>query len=187
MRGAEKHLLAAVRDRIRAQCGYKDEECQIELDEMAPATVGQVYVAVTPGGCRTGNVHATCGGVRDLLLSVNAFVIRRIRNVPRDRLRNVFAENLGCLDDDIDKIIEAVDWRYEVVNAANAALTLEGLEPGFLEKPLIFTGLDDKPRLANPDLFAGAQQNTGSVTAGMVRAIRFGNARHLTYVGAYQA
>ena len=181
MRGSEKHLLLAVRDMIRSKCGYKETECAIELDEMAPATVGQLYVAVTPGGCRLGQRHMTCGGVHDLVWNVNAIVIKRIRNVPRDRLRDTFLENIGSLDEEIDVIIEAVDWQYDVINAATASLAEEGLEPGFIE-PLKFTGLDDKPRLANPDLFAGAQQHGGSVPCGMVRAIRFGGARRITYV-----
>ena len=181
MRGSEKHLLLAVRDKIRSECGYANKECAIELDEMAPATVGQVYIAVTPGGCRTGPRQMTCGGVHDLIWSANAIVIKRIRNVPRDRLRDTFLENIGSLDEEIDKIIEAVDWQYDVINAATASLAENGLEPGFVE-PLKFIGLDDKPRLANPDLFAGATQNAGSVTCGMVRAIRFGGARRITYV-----
>ena len=181
MRGSEKHLLLAVRDKIRSECGYADKECAIELDEMAPATVGQVYIAVTPGGCRTGPRQMTCGGVHDLIWSANAIVIKRIRNVPRDRLRDTFLENIESLDEEIDKIIEAVDWQYDVINAATASLAENGLEPGFVE-PLKFIGLDDKPRLANPDLFAGATQNAGSVPCGMVRAIRFGGARRITYV-----
>ena len=181
MRGSEKHLLLAVRNMIRSKCSYSDKECAIELDEMAPATVGQIYIAVTPGGCRTGQRHMTSGGVHDLVWNVNAFVIKRIRNVPRDRLRDTFLENIGSLDEDIDKIIEAVDWQYDVINTATDSLADEGLEPGFIE-PLKFIGLDDKPRLANPDLFAGATQNAGSVPCGMVRAIRFGGARRITYV-----
>jgi len=181
MRGSEKHLLLAVRNKIRSECGYTEKECAIELDEMAPATVGQVYVAVTPGGCRPGRVQMTCGGVHDLTWNVNAFIVRRIRNVPRDRLRDTFLENLDSLDEELDKIIEAIDWQYDVMNAATASLAAEGLEPGFIE-PLKFLGLDDKPRMANPDLFAGAQQNAGSVPCGMVRAMRFGGARRITYV-----
>ena len=181
MRGSEKHLLLAVRNMIRSKCGFTEKECAIELDEMAPATVGQIYIAVTPGGCRTGQRHMTSGGVHDLVWNVNVFVIKRIRNVPRDRLRDTFLENIGSLDEDIDKIIEAVDWQYDVINAATTSLADEGLENGFIE-PLKFIGLDDKPRLANPDLFAGAAQNAGSVPCGMVRAIRFGGARRITYV-----
>lgn len=181
MRGSEKYLLLAVRNQIRSVCGYTEKECAIELDEMAPATVGQVYVAVTPGGCRPGQRHMTCGGVHDLTWNVNAFIVRRIRNVPRDRLRDTFLENLDCLDEEIDKIIEAIDWQYDVINSATTSLADAGLTPGFIE-PLKFQGLDDKPRMANPDLFAGAQQQGGSVPCGMVRAIRFGGARRITYV-----
>jgi hypothetical protein len=181
MRGSEKHLLLAVRNRIRSECGYTEKECAIELDEMAPATVGNVYVAVVPGGCRPGKVQMTSGGVHDLVWNVNAFIVRRIRNVPRDRLRDTFLENLDSLDEEIDKIIEAIDWQYDVINAATTSLEAAGLTPGFIE-PLKFIGLDDKPRMANPEIFAGATQQAGSVPCGMVRAMRFGGARRVTYV-----
>jgi hypothetical protein len=180
MKGSEKHLLVAVRKTIRSECEYTDQQCEIELDELAPATVGQLYVPVVPGGCRPGRVQNTSGGVRDLIWSVNVLVIKRIRNVPRDRLRSVFFENISCLDDEIDKIVEAVDWNYDVIEAATAALAAEGETMGFVE-PLRFVGLDDRPRLANPELFAGASQNAGNVACGMVRTIRFSGARRITH------
>lgn len=183
MRGSEKHLLIAVRDRLRAVCKYDKTECEIELDEMAMPTVGKLYVAVMPGGCRPGNVHAKSGGVRDLLWSANVMVVKRIREVPRDRLRNTFLLNLGSLDEEIDKIVEAVDWSYEIIAAASTELEAEDpANQGFVE-PLKFVGLDEKPQLASPDLFAGAQPTVkgGMVTCGMKRIIRFGGARRVTY------
>ena len=184
MRGSEKHLLLAVRNRLRSECGYKEQECEVELDEMAPATVGNIYVAVMPGGAQTGRNQMTSGGVHDLVWSVSVLLVKRIRNVPRDRLRSVFIEKLDALDEDIDKIIEALDWQYAVINAANASMVAEeltGSSEGFTE-PLRFTALDNRPRLANPDLFAGAQGRGGSSACGMARTIHFGGARRITYV-----
>lgn len=183
MRGSEKFLLLAVRDKIRSACGYRESECNVELDEMAPATVGQLYVAVMPGGCSPTGRHNTSGGVRDITWRVNAMLVKRIREVPRDRLRNVFIENLDCLDEEIDKVIEAVDWDYGVINAASDALDAVNPAGRFLE-PLKFTSLDDKPRMADPEIFAGAPARSGNIHAGMVRTIRFSGARRITYTAA---
>lgn len=174
---AEKCLLVAVRDRLRSECDYTNPQCDIEFDAMAPATVGDVYVAVLPGGWVPGPRQNTSGGVSDRVYSVEACVIKRIRAVPRDRQRDVFLSNLDSLDEELDKIHEAIDWQYAVNTLANAALTERGQVHGFIE-PLRFSGVDKKPRLAPPELFGAA----GTQTAGMMRTIYFGGARRINLV-----
>lgn len=178
MRTAEKNLLLAVRDRLRTTCQYQPEVCQIEFDEMAPATTGNLYVAVMPGGWRPGRAHNTSGGVHDLVYGVDVAVMRRIAHVPRDRLRDVFIGHLGGLDEELDKVHLAVDFSYDVNNAANALINLEtGSTQGFIE-PLKFVSVDRRPRLAPESVFAATR---GEQPIGMMRVISFFGARRITY------
>jgi hypothetical protein len=169
----EKCLLLAVRNRLRAICGYADQACEVEFDEMAPGTVGTSYVAVQPGGFRAGQHQARSGTVRDYVYAVQVCVIKRVRHVPRDRLRDVFLNNLDALDAEIDAIAAAVDWKYEVTTDANALLVIDGDTAQGFHHPLVFESVDAKPRLVNPEIFAA----TGATAAGMARTIYFGGAR----------
>lgn len=172
----EKSLLIATRDRIRLQ-GYADKECEVEYDELAPGTVGKTYIIVIPGGWRPGPRHHTSGGVNDIYYAVSIAIIKRISNVPRDRRRDIFLNNMGNLNEEIDKIFAAVDFKYELLEAANAIILEKTKSTETFTEPLRFTGIDPKPRPAPAELFAG----TGDTAAGLVRAIHFGNARRVTH------
>lgn len=177
MREAEKSLLLAVRNRIRAECGYDDDQCQIEYDEQAPATAGDVYVVVMTGGWQPGPVHRTSGGVNDLVYSVDIGVVRRIGNIPRDRLRNVFYEHVAALTEAIDDIYVEIDFDYTLMNAANTLITEETASTeGFIE-PLVFQGMERRPRLVSGEMFAAGQSGQ---RAGLMRTISFGGARRIT-------
>lgn len=183
MKLAEISLLRACRDRLRLPQntsggggGYSETECEVEFDEMAPATVGKVYVAALPGGWRPGPHHNTSGGVNDLVYSVRIAVVRRISNVPRDRKRSVFLDNLDSLDDDIDRIYSVVDWKYELINAASAIILAEGgSSEGFIE-PLRLVGEISQPREVGSEFFGGKPGDA----AGMMRVLPFGGARRVT-------
>lgn len=182
MKLAEKNLLLACRDRLRLPQitrggggGYSDAECNVEFDEMAPATVGNVYIAVIPGGWRPGPRHNTSGGVNDLVYSIKVAVIRRAGSVPRDRTRG-FLTNLNDLNDDIDRVYQVIDWRYELINAANAMIVADGgSSDGFIE-PLRWSGEIGSPRLVGAEFF-GAKVGQA---AGMIRVMSFGGARRIT-------
>jgi hypothetical protein len=179
MKAAEKFLMLATRDRLRLPQptggGYAENECDVEFDEMAPATVGQVYLAVLAGGWRPGPHHNKCGGVNDLVYSLSVAVVRRIGNVPRDRRRDIFLNNLNTLDDDIDRVFSVVDWKYELMNLANSLITAETQSSeGFIE-PLRLIGEVSRPRLVGAEFFGGKGDE-----AGMMRVIPFGGARRIT-------
>lgn len=177
MRMAEKNLLVAVRNALRTDHKWSERECEIELDEMAPATVGDLYVAVLPGGWRPGPRHNTSGGVNDLVYGVDVLVVKRVRSQPRDRMRDVFLHNLDSLDRQLDDVHESIDWSYEVMNAANELIAAEtGSAYGFSE-PLRFAAMEKRPRPAPAELFGSAQ----TTPAGLMRAISFGGARRLSY------
>jgi hypothetical protein len=177
MLAAEKNLLLAVRDALRVAGPYTEAQCDIEMDEQAPATAGDTYIVVTTGGWQPGPTHQKSGGVNDLIYAVDVGVVKRAGATPRDRRRNIFFRNLSSLDAELDKIFTAIDFEYDVMNAANALILAEtGSTNGFI-RPLVFTGMDRKPRVVPAEFFAGAP---GENAAALMRTISFGGARRLT-------
>ena len=177
MKAAENNLLLAVRNELRTAGPYTPEQCEVEFDEQGPAIVGDTYIVVTTGGWQPGPRHQTCGGVSDLIYSVNVGVVKRAGATPRDRRRNIFFKNLASLTAEIDKIFTAVDFNYTVMNAANALILAEtGSTYGF-ERPLTFQGMDRQPRPVPGEFFAGTP---GENVAGLMRTITFGGARRTT-------
>lgn len=177
MLAAEKNLMLAVRDALRVAGPYTESECQIEMDEQAPATTGATYIVVTTGGWQPGPRHQTAGGVNDLIYAVNVGVVKRAGATPRDRRRNLFFGNLSSLNAEIDKVFTAIDFNYNVMNAANALILTEtGSTNGFI-RPLTFHGMDRQPRVVPAEFFAGSP---GENAAAMMRTISFGGARRIT-------
>lgn len=176
MRRSEKNLLIATRDHLKCQCGYKDGECEVEHDDMAPAVAGTTFISVTPGGWLKGPRHSTNGGVNDLIYNVDVTVIKRITHIARDRRKNVYLENVTGIADELDKIFEAIDFSYDLINAASK-LILEDTSSteGFCE-PLKFISCERKPRIVSAAMFAGANEEA----AAMARTISFGGARRVT-------
>lgn len=174
---SETALLNAVRDVIRQRCNYRDHECEVEFDELAPANVGEVYLAVQPGGFRPGPTNASSGGVLDELYDVEVTVAIRCAKVPRDRQREVFAKNLEGLNSRLRAIVAAVgNFSYEVLNLANAEIVnTQNSNEGFIE-PLKFGGVDSKPRMIGPDFFAAVGNDQ---RAGMARTVRLVGARRI--------
>lgn len=168
----EAALLQAVRDQIRDRCGYGENECEVEFDEQAPATVGQVYIAVCPGGWRPGPNNDNGGGVLDELIDVEVTCILRAANVPRDRKRSVFLDNLNGLNERLSKIDNWIHFRTEVMQKANALL--ESTQ-GFIEM-LKFGGMEAKPRAVTSETFAA---KSGENAAGLARTIMFRGARRI--------
>ena len=180
MRVARKNLMLAVRDQLRREVPLADSECEIELDEGAlPATIGKVYVVVAPSGWQPGPCHNASGGVNDLLYGIKVMAIARRPEVPRDRRRDAitgsqFLDSLGSLDDLIDQIFETVDYRYDVINAANTAIQEEiNSDEGFIE-PLRFAGMED------PKPLSGESFGSRSPWAGMISTLHFHGARRIT-------
>lgn len=175
---AEKSLLLAVRDRLRSQVPYEADQCEIEYDELAPAIVGQTYVAIMPAGFAKGKYHDTSGGIADLVFSVDVLVVKRIGNVARDRRRDVFINNVGALNEELDKIFSVVDFNYDVMNLANAKVAAEtAITTAKFHKPLLFAGIERRPRLAPAEIFGGAVDTK----AGLMRVISFGGAQWKNY------
>lgn len=184
MKAAEKSLLLAVRNRLRAAivdggAGFADAECEVENDVTVPATVGHRYVCVTANGWQPGPHHAKSGGVNDLVYSLEVTVVRRAAHIAKDRKRGAFIANLGNLADEMDLIFNAIDWKDAVTIAAEALIAAGGVTvgsgQGFVH-PLVFAGMDPKPRPASSEVFSASNDPQ----AGLMRTIRFSNARRLT-------
>jgi hypothetical protein len=175
---AEKNLLIATRNQLRTELSLEDNQCNVELDE-APATVGKFYYLVMPGGVSPGPTHNTSGGVFDLLYGVDVRVIVRATEVPRDRKRDVFIGNLGALADKLDAAIGVIDFRYELLSAANALIEAEVVPPAgevqFVE-PLKLASMDPKPIPVGGEMFGASGEG-----AGIMRTLRFHGARRITY------
>lgn len=184
MKAAEKNLLLALRTRLQTAivsggAGLTTDQANVEPEEMAPATVGDFYVALTPTGSTEGPYHGTSGGIQDLIYGVSAAVIKRIGAIPRDRLRDVFIANVAALNALVDKVVVAIDWKYEVTNAANVLILAEtGSAEGFIH-PLVLSGPIGKPRWCPAEMFAGKNDET---KAGLMRVIPFGGARRITTI-----
>lgn len=174
---SETALLNAVRDHIRSACDYKETECEVEYDEMAPANVGDVYVCVQPGGWCPGPNNGSSGDVLDEVFDVDVTVVMRCAKVPRDRQRNVFAGNLESLNARIRAIISAAGvFDYDILAAANAEIVnTQNSRQGFIE-PLKFGGVDPKPRFVSPEFFAAVG---GEQRSGMARTLRLTGARRI--------
>lgn len=173
---AERILLTAVRDHLRDVCKLQDFECEIEPDEMVPAVAGDLYVAVIPGGFRQGLRHDTNSGVSDMIYGVDVAVIKRVAHVPRDRLRDVFLNNLRSLNYEVGRVISAIDWSYTVSNAATTLIAAESDTEGFIE-PLRMNNLEKRPRVVPAEVFGA----TGGHLSGMLRIASFYGARRLAH------
>lgn len=170
MSDTETALLLGVRDRIREACGYSEAQCECEFDEMAPASVGDVYVVVMPGGWQPGPRN-NGGGILDELIDVEVEVILRSGQFPKDRSRGLFMDTLTGLNTRLQQINTlAGHLNYAVLDLAK--LHLVDSTQGFVE-PLKFGGIERKPREVPPEIFSAT---AGSQPAGL--------ARRLTLVGA---
>lgn len=170
----ETAMLVAVRDRLRTELSLTNDECEIEYDELAHASVGKRYVIVIPGGLRPGELHDPNSGTMDEIVSVSVMVILRNRDVPRDRMRQMFVSTNAALNRQIARVREAIDCKVDLLAEADEWLVTAQTGQGFCEM-LRWVGQDDKPRGVNPEIFSG----DGTQAAGMARVIRFSGARRL--------
>jgi hypothetical protein len=179
----ETALLQIVRDMTREALALAETECDIDLDDIVPAIAGTKYAVVTPAGIQTGP-RARSSTAVDRLISVRVTVFHRITNVARDRRRNVFLHHNTGLNADVQKVLNKIDFSYEVLRRANDLMKMPQGE-GFIE-PLRFGTIDPKPSLINHDAYdAFTEPTKGShPVLGMKRGITFNIARFMRNVRA---
>lgn len=177
---SEEALLLATRDRIREVCGYSPEECEVDYDEYAPPTTGEVYVCVSSGDWSAGPLQGS-GNVLDQIFSVRVTVLQRAASKPADRFRNLYYTNINNINRRCREIVSAVDFRYEVTTLAAQYAKDADLQ---WHHPLQFQGTSG-PATVGADYFKAATY-MGNTThaAGLKRVISFGNCR-VTSVRSY--
>lgn len=169
---AEIELLKAVRNHLRTELSYTDQQCNCELDDQVPAIAGDLFVAVCPGGISDGRNHAG-GNVIDQYLSIRVTPIVRIADVPRDRRRNIFIDRLAGINFELDRIIDLVDFSYNVNVLANAELG----DTYFLV-PFEGMAIDSRPRTVGAEVYDSMKKTgSGHNVLGMARSVTFQRAR----------
>jgi len=168
---SEAALLVAVRDNLRELCGYTPAQCEIEIDEEAPPTSGDLVVLVMPGGWTFGSA-AEGGDVLDELYGVKVMVAMRLKAVPQDRQRQMLIDTMFGLEKHTRQIIAKTHMSYRVQQKANENI-VDGPE-GFVE-PLRFAGMEPKPRPLGADFFKAVQGSE----YGIGRTVLFHQARRI--------
>ena len=177
----EYYLLKTVRDQLRAKMNLTDHQCNCEPDENLPAMTGDMYIAVIPAGTMPGPRHNTSGGVQDSLHSVKVSVFQKLGNVPRDRVRDVFLDRFAGVNKLLANAIAIIDWNYELMLSAGAALQADNPAWQPFEEPLRVGSMDANPRLVTSDTFDGMTDRPAGASsyAAMVRSAVFVRCRRV--------
>ena len=176
---SESALLRSVVLRIRSHADFSNRQVEVEIDEFAPATVGDLYIMVIPGGIEPGPTHNKSGGVIDKIYGVDVAICIRAQAKPRDRRRELLTgfrgtTNLTVSFETHQLAIESViDFDYTTLTTADT-LTVPSSSDGFIE-PLKFAGVGNI-RQAPAAVFAGVD---GEPAAALIRTIRFRGARRI--------
>lgn len=184
-KGTEKALLLAVRTWLRTATGsggggYSTAQCDVEYVEMAASVAPDVFVCINAGGFDAGPTQNTSGQVRDMILGCEITVFRRCAHIARDRKTSVYLTGSSTLQDDMENILDVIDWNYSINTTANTTLAAAPYSSsyGFIE-PLRFAGMDASPRkVSSKAVFAAGQTDE----AAMCRTIRFTGARRIVPV-----
>ncbi len=187
---SESALLRAVVTEIRAHVAdvgppivltYLPRQIEVEIDEFAPATVGDLYIMVIPAGVEAGPTHNTSGGVIDRIHSVDVAIALRAPKKPRDRRREYLTDFRGTTGIGAHfaghelNINQQIDFQNIVMTTANALILAESASTeGFVET-LKFAGVGPI-RGAPAEVFAGMP---GESVAALIRTIRFRGARRI--------
>lgn len=167
-------LARAVRDRIRAHADYLDRQVDVEINEKAPATAGDLYIIVTFGQRTNGGIPNA--SVADHLFGIDVTVAIKAPRKPRDRERDFWIDLTNSFEVHERNIRGQIENDYPTINAANVFITAEegGSPCGFM-KPLRFDGAGPF-REAPAEIFAGTP---GEQRAAIVQTLRFSDARRI--------
>lgn len=189
IKGTEQSLLLGVRSRLRLAtgsggAGFADKQCDIEFQQMAAAVAPDIFVCISPAQFEPTGTHGTSGTIRDVLVGCDVTVYVRTAHIARDRQRNPFALGTTTLQDQVDKIFDVVDWKYEVITAANVILAVAPYSStAVFEEPLKFAGMSEPQEVDVSGVFAAAPPSGArTAIAAMARTIRFRNARRTVVI-----
>lgn len=152
-------LCLAVRDRLRTNLGLKDNECEIEYDEIAHPSTGHLFLCVTENGWRPGDANGSYD-IEHTIYGVKITIFYRVAYLPRDRkMHAVLGEHQYLIAESglnrvLRNVFRLIDWSYQLKNAADALLLASGDErQGFIH-PLRFASADPEPRTVQAEMFA---------------------------------
>lgn len=183
MLNAETYFLEAVRDVLRKKLSLGELQCDCEPDEQVPAIAGDMYFAVIPGGISPGPKQNTSGGVQDVIHSVQVAVISRMVTA-RDRQRHMFLTRLKGVNNEVSRVLMALDWQNDVMSLANAKLYQDYPTAKPFIETLRLSRVDAKPRVVTGDIYGGghtAKEGTTDYIA-MMRSVYFGGMRRIEYI-----
>ena len=177
---AETSLLIAVRARLLATLEMSDDQVDIEIDDVAPAMIGQVFYCISPSGAGAGRYSQQADMTTHNVFGVRVAVMERITDVPRDRRRDTaFLDRLRSINGRLSQVSRLLRFDYQTLVTANAELALLGI-PGKFHRPLVPMSVDGKPRMLTSDVVGAKATNTGGdLMVVMVRGIDFGGAEFI--------
>lgn len=177
---AETILLEAVRTYLRDELLLDDKYCEIELDDVAPATTATEYFAISPAGTSPGKDHDSAGTVWDYSIGVRIASMTRLANVPRDRYRSVFLNNLSGVNARLTEVLALADFGYRINQIATAAANDTGGIGGKFLEPLRMRSIDTAPKLIVADPYDAKPSSTpGTPNIAIVRGVNFMGCRYL--------
>jgi len=176
---SEVSLLEATRAHLRANMSgtWRDDEIEIEIDEMAPAIAGDRYIMVMPSGVTTGPSHNPGGGTREFIYSVSVSVVLRASATPRDFTRSLMIDNLRSVNKLLWEADELIDFSETLRQAANVLINAaEGSTVENFIEPLRFGSIDPRPRIVSSAVFDASDE----YRAGLQRSITYVGAKRIT-------
>lgn len=175
---SEIALLTGVRDHLRTALTLTAAQCEVEIDELPPAVVGDLYVIVMPGGWDAGPRNSEAGGVLDETYGVEITVVLRAPKYPRDRRRVQMLDSVSGINAKIDAVRAAMHFKSGVMSTVNALITNSSEK--FVEW-LKFSSVERKPRVVGGEYFAS---NANEDAAGLARTVSFIGARRIQSVSS---
>lgn len=174
---SELALLTGVRDYLRFALSLEDNQCQVEIDEQAPATAGNTYLTVHASTSSPGPFNSTNTNILDEIYGVSVTVALRAVRLPRDRSRNFVLDNMSGLTALVTRVIRAVNNNYALMATVN---TLAGDGAKFIT-PLSQPS-KGQIRTVGSEYFGDM---SGEERGGLVRTITFNGARLITEYGPF--
>jgi len=156
-------LCVAVRDRLRANIPLKDNECQIEYDEIAHPASGHIFLCITENGWRPGDAHQDSYDIEHSVYGVKVTVFYRVAHLPRDRkMHAVLGDHQYLIAESglnrmVRNVFKLIDFSYDLINAATTLLVDSGDTRQGFQQPFRWAGTDPEPRIVQAAMFSSHQ------------------------------
>jgi len=167
--------LEAVRDELRIRLDL-GESVQCRPDTTAEARAGEVFLGVYFGGLSAGLSPDEHEG-QDYLMGFGVSVSVRTGVAPDDRLYDHSVASYGVIDTAWAVVTVMRARRYEIKQAANAALALEGVT-GLWHDPPVMLSMS-APRFVGPSHWQADPAIPSARNNGLLSLVNFGRLRYM--------